>query len=70
MLFFTCNIKKNDVTVIFIIIINISWEEYLYWQIQDKKTLRRVNALLKSIERDGVMKGIGKPEPLTSHALK
>lgn len=41
-----------------------AWEEYLYWQTQDKKTLKRVNALIKSIERDGVMAGIGKPEPL------
>ncbi len=41
-----------------------AWNEYLYWQGQDKKTLRRINELIKSIERDGVMKGIGKPEPL------
>ena len=32
-----------------------AWEEYLYWQSQDKKTLKRINALIKSIERDGVM---------------
>lgn len=41
-----------------------AWEEYLYWQSQDKKTLKRINALIKSIERDGIMEGIGKPEPL------
>ena len=41
-----------------------AWEEYLYWHGQDKKTLKRINALIKSIERDGVMEGIGKPEPL------
>ncbi len=41
-----------------------AWNEYLYWQGQDKKNLRRINELIKSIERDGVMKGIGKPEPL------
>ena len=40
------------------------WEDYLYWQTQDKKTLRKINKLLKSIERDGVMEGEGKPEPL------
>ena len=40
-----------------------AWEDYLYWQAQDKKTLRRVNALLKDIER-GHFDGIGKPEPL------
>lgn len=40
------------------------WEDYLYWQTQDKKTLKKINNLLKSIERDGVMKGLGKPEAL------
>ena len=28
-----------------------AWEEYLYWQTQDKKTLRRINAILKDIQR-------------------
>ena len=40
------------------------WSEYLYWQTQDKKILKRINQLLQSIERDGVLHGIGKPEPL------
>ena len=40
------------------------WKEYTYWQMQDKKTLKRINQLLQSIERDGTMQGIGKPEPL------
>lgn len=40
------------------------WSEYLYWQTQDKKTLKRINQLLQSIERDGGLRGIGKPEPL------
>ena len=40
-----------------------AWEDYLYWQAQDKKTLKRVNALLKDIERDN-FDGIGKPEAL------
>jgi len=40
-----------------------AWEDYLYWQIQDRKTLKRVNALLKDIERN-MFEGIGKPEPL------
>ena len=31
------------------------WSEYLYWQTQDKKTLKRINQLLQSIERDGVL---------------
>ena len=38
--------------------------EYISWQTEDKKTLLRINELIKSIQRDGFMKGIGKPEPL------
>ena len=41
----------------------IAWDEYLYWQMQDKKTLRRINQLLKDIQRSS-FDGIGKPEPL------
>ena len=40
-----------------------AWEDYLYWQMQDKKTLKRINQLIKDIERNGY-DGIGKPEPL------
>jgi len=40
-----------------------AWEDYLYWQSQDKKTLKRINQLLRDIERNGY-EGIGKPEPL------
>jgi toxin YoeB len=40
-----------------------AWAEYLYWQTQDKKTLKRVNQLIKDIERNP-FEGIGKPEPL------
>ncbi len=40
-----------------------SWEEYTYWQTQDRKTLKRINQLLKDIDRNGY-DGIGKPEPL------
>ena len=40
-----------------------AWEDYLYWQSQDKKTLKRVNQLLKDIEREP-FSGIRKPEPL------
>jgi toxin YoeB len=39
------------------------WEDYLYWQTQDKKTLKRINQLLKDIDRNA-FEGIGKPEPL------
>ena len=40
-----------------------AWADYLYWQTQDKKTLKRISLLLKDIERNGY-DGIGKPEPL------
>ncbi len=41
-----------------------AWEDYLYWQTQDRKTLKRINALIKDIERNGCIEGIGNPEPL------
>lgn len=40
-----------------------AWEDYLHWQTQDKKTLQKINRLIKDIERNGYA-GIGKPEPL------
>jgi toxin YoeB len=40
-----------------------AWDAYLYWQTQDKKTLKRIHKLLQDIERNGY-RGIGKPEPL------
>lgn len=40
-----------------------AWEEYCYWQSQDKKTLKRINELIKDIQRNSFA-GIGKPEPL------
>lgn len=39
------------------------WEDYLWWQSQDKKTLRRINALITDIRRQP-FSGLGKPEPL------
>ena len=44
-----------------------AWEDYLYWQQTDKKMLRRINALIKEIQRTPY-EGIGKPEPL-KHGL-
>ncbi len=35
-----------------------AWEEYLYFQTQDKKTLKKINELIKAIERNGVLNGI------------
>lgn len=40
-----------------------AWEDYLYWQTQDRKTLKRINLLIQDIDRNGYS-GIGKPEPL------
>lgn len=40
-----------------------AWDDYLYWQTNDKKTLKRVNQLLRDTLR-GPFDGIGKPEPL------
>ena len=40
-----------------------SWSDYLFWQTQDKKTLRRINKLIEAVKRQP-FEGIGKPEPL------
>lgn len=40
-----------------------AWEDYLYWQSQDRRTLKRLNALINEIKRSP-FEGIGKPEPL------
>jgi toxin YoeB len=39
-----------------------SWNEYLFWQNSDKTKIKKINKLIKSIERDGLLKGEGKPE--------
>lgn len=40
-----------------------AWNDYISWQLQDKKTVKRINDLLKNIQREP-FSGIGKPEPL------
>jgi len=40
-----------------------AWDDYLYWQTQDKKTIKRINQLLQDTKRNN-FSGIGKPEPL------
>lgn len=40
-----------------------AWEDYLYWQAQDRKIVKRINRLLKDMQRNPY-EGIGKPEPL------
>jgi toxin YoeB len=41
-----------------------AWDDYLYWQSTDKKTAKKINDLIKDIERNGLSNGTGKPEPL------
>ena len=43
-----------------------AWEDYIYWESQDKKTLKRINKLIEDIERNGY-DGIGKPERLSEN---
>jgi len=40
-----------------------AWDDYLYWQLNDKKILKKVNKLIKEIKREP-FKGLGEPEPL------
>lgn len=41
-----------------------AWDDYLIWQAQNRKIAKKINDLVKDIERNGVSTGIGKPEPL------
>ncbi|RJO69346.1 Txe/YoeB family addiction module toxin [Nocardia panacis] len=43
------------------------WEDYLHWQREDRKLLRRINLLIEDIRRNGNADGIGKPEPLRAN---
>ena len=43
-----------------------SWSDYLYWQSQDKKTIKRINKLIADTQRSPYT-GIGKPEPLKAN---
>jgi toxin YoeB len=45
---------------------DISWNDYLYWQKENKKLLKKINELIKDIERTP-FKGLGKPEPLKNN---
>ena len=42
---------------------NAAWDDYVWWQTQDRKTLRRINLLVEAVLREPFI-GIGKPEPL------
>lgn len=41
-----------------------AWHHYIEWQNEDRKMIKRINDLIKSIDRDGLLQGIGKPEVL------
>lgn len=45
----------------------IGWEDYLHWQVADRKILKKINQLIDDITRDDPFTGIGKPEPLRHH---
>ncbi|MEY8308451.1 Txe/YoeB family addiction module toxin [Erysipelotrichaceae bacterium 51-3] len=44
-----------------------AWDDYVWWQSQDRKILKRINLLIKDIERNGANTGIGKPEALRNN---
>ena len=46
------------------IVFTPTWQHYLEWQKEDKKIVKRINELIKSIDREGILQGIGKPEIL------
>lgn len=43
------------------------WDDYIFWQNNDKKTRKKINDLIKDIARNGAANGLGKPEPLTGN---
>ena len=45
---------------------NAAWQDYVWWQTQDRKTLRRINLLVEATLREPFT-GIGKPEPLSEN---
>ncbi len=47
-----------------ILFTDTGWKQYTEWQAHDKRIIKRINQLLKSIDRDGAIQGIGKPELL------
>lgn len=47
-----------------IVFTNTAWQQYIAWQTEDKKIVKRINALIKDIDRNGLLAGIGKPESL------
>ena len=46
-----------------------AWQHYKEWQEEDKKIVRQINNLIKNVDRDGLLQGIGKPEPLKNRKM-
>ena len=47
-----------------VVFTSTAWQQYTEWQKEDKKIVKRINDLVKDIDRNGLLQGIGKPEPL------
>ena len=47
-----------------VVFTSTAWQQYTEWQTEDRKMVKRINDLIKYIDRNGLLQGIGKPEPL------
>ena len=47
-----------------VVFTSTAWQQYTEWQKEDRKMIKRINDLIKDIDRNGLLHGIGKPEPL------
>ena len=47
-----------------VVFTSTAWRQYTEWQTEDRKMVKRINDLIKDIDRNGLLRGIGKPEPL------
>lgn len=47
-----------------VVFTSTAWQQCTEWQTEDRKMVRRINDLIKDIDRNGLLRGIGKPEPL------
>ena len=57
------NARRGELTMLKVLWTPHAWNDYVWWQFEDRKTLTRINALIADIQRNG-NEGIGKPEPL------
>lgn len=52
-----------------VVFTSTAWQQYTEWQKEDRKMIKRINDLIKDIDRNGLLRGIGKPEPLKYRKL-